>query len=507
MGFGKWLEEQASGVGDAVGSALSSAGSAVSDAAGTTVDAVGDFAGMVRDDVGSVFGFDTRAENAHQEQAAAAAEEGERLRRELAERNRRLDAPAGYDPPAIREQENWRSFSHRRIYDTNQQTLSQSDAVAVAEAWRNIGKELGKLGERLANDSAKAIDSGWSGQAAEAAKQAAQPLARWSQNSGECFHLTGNKIEEAGSAAGQVKAMVPEPQDFDVSRSVTANIAGGPFGGSVDAVRQQYERQQAERQAQETMERVLGNTYRNVDTTVPAYRQLDGSPAHPTGTVSGGATAVGAGSPAGGVAGGGAGGAHPAGIGSVGSSGGYPGGGSPGGGYPGTGAPGPGAGGDGQPPRSGGNTPQSVPGTGSPTPPSGSESAWAPDTSTGRSGFGAGGPGAGGAAGGVGGAGGGAGGYVGGGLGGGTGTGSGPGPGGRSGAAPVKGGASPTSGPGAAAAPGAGRSGGRAPMGMGPAGQRGQGGEDEEHERPNWLEEWDDVWFNDMPRTAPPVIE
>lgn len=42
--------------------------------------------------------------------------------------------------------------------------------------------------------------------------------------------------------------------------------------------------------------------------------------------------------------------------------------------------------------------------------------------------------------------------------------------------------------------------------GMGGAGQRGQGGEDEEHERPSWLEEQDDVWMNDMPRTAPPVL-
>ncbi len=44
-------------------------------------------------------------------------------------------------------------------------------------------------------------------------------------------------------------------------------------------------------------------------------------------------------------------------------------------------------------------------------------------------------------------------------------------------------------------------------MGAMGAGGRGQGqGDEDEHERPGWLEEWDDVWLNDMPRTAPPVI-
>jgi hypothetical protein len=38
------------------------------------------------------------------------------------------------------------------------------------------------------------------------------------------------------------------------------------------------------------------------------------------------------------------------------------------------------------------------------------------------------------------------------------------------------------------------------------AGQRGKGSEDQEHDRPSWLEEQDDVWFDGMPKTAPPVF-
>ena len=39
---------------------------------------------------------------------------------------------------------------------------------------------------------------------------------------------------------------------------------------------------------------------------------------------------------------------------------------------------------------------------------------------------------------------------------------------------------------------------------MGPG--AGRGGAEAKHERPSWLEEHDDVWLNDMPRTAPPVF-
>ena len=40
----------------------------------------------------------------------------------------------------------------------------------------------------------------------------------------------------------------------------------------------------------------------------------------------------------------------------------------------------------------------------------------------------------------------------------------------------------------------------------GGGGKKGQGGEEEEHERPSWLVEDEDVFTNDMQKSAPPVI-
>ncbi|MDR7300568.1 PPE domain-containing protein [Haloactinomyces albus] len=480
MGFLQWADNALGGVDEAIGSAVQ--------------EGVGD----VRDVVVTSFGGDSMAENAAQEQAAAAQKEGQQQRRELAAENRSLQSGNGYDPPSISQHENWKSLSHRHIYDTNQRSLSESDANAIGTGWENIGKELGTIGDELAKEVPAAIQGGWEGQAAEAANRSVTPQAEWMRTSGEVFHLTGNKIKQAGSAAGQVKAAVPQPDDHDLSQSFVASVLGGPAGATMDATNQMRARQEAERNAQETMERVFTGTYAEVDRTVPAYQQMDGKEAPPQQPPpadvppvppTAGPGGSGAGSGSGGGFGAGSGGVSPAG---------YPGGSSSPGtpGYPGSG------GGPGSP---------GYPGApGGPEDPAGSGSAWAPEPTTpgdgapGAAGSGTpGGAGAGRVAGGA--AGGGAvtGGYA---PAGGTGrAGGGMSPGGRAGSGAVGGGKGAAPAPSSSSASSSGRGAGRMPMGaMG--GGRNQGGEDEEHERPGWLEEWDDVWFNDMPRTAPPVL-
>lgn len=77
-------------------------------------------------------------------------------------------------------------------------------------------------------------------------------------------------------------------------------------------------------------------------------------------------------------------------------------------------------------------------------------------------------------------------------------AGGGMGAGGRAGMGGLGAGAAGTgaAGRGAAGSPGAGAG----------AGQRREGSEDNEHERPSWLEEQEDIWMDDMPKTAPPVF-
>ncbi|MEU5853383.1 PPE domain-containing protein [Saccharopolyspora shandongensis] len=498
MGFLEWAGGVAQDVGGTVVDGVSAVGNAVAEGTGQVYDTGAD-----------LFGYNTRAQNAQEAAATASEQQNEQLRQQLAAQNSAMGGGMEVDPASISQQENWQSYSHQELYDTNQRSLDQGKATGAAQQWREIAAKLKDIGPALQREAGSAISGGWEGEAADAANQSAEPLANWMSSSSEAFHVTGNKIEEAASAAGQVKAMVPEPEGHHYGRTMLASIPAGVAGGGIDALAQMRERQQAERGAQETMGRVLSPTYTNVDTSVPAYRDLEDKPTPPppppppppiepppppvrprnrTGTGQPSTHSV---ANVGDIIGGNP--NIPAETGSAWTT--------PGdspvrlpGDMPTTG---PGRIGQGDP--NVGYLPPPVPGRTGPGGPGG------PGGGPGRGGPG-GGPGMGrGGAGGVGGVGGGKPGGLGAGGAGrlGAGAGGALGAGGRAGIGGLgaAGGAA-----GAGAAGGAAGRGGTGAGGTGGAGQRGQGSEDQEHERPGWLEEQDDVWLEDMPRTAPPVF-
>ncbi|QUH00337.1 PPE domain-containing protein [Saccharopolyspora erythraea] len=462
----------------------------------------------------SVFGYDTVAEKEANQQAEQAAKTGEQERDRLAKENRALkEGVSGYDQPAISQCVNWSSYSHEQIFNTNRDTIDEGRADEVGTAWNNLGKRLRERGAPFEAKLKEIIGGGWQGEAAEQAKTVGEPVKMWMEYSGNAFEMTGNKLKEAASAAGQVKQTVPEPQGHDWGRTAAAAIPMGLIGGGGDALAQMEERKQAEKGAQEAMGRIYSPTFTNVDAHMPQYQKPDGTvveppPARPPEETDWGKRpviddrqriGVGPGDSGTGIGGG------------VGSGGGGGGSGSGGGGFGSGGGGGVGGGGYG-----GGSG-----GGGGYTPPAGTDSAWskpptaqpgygnlppAPGPSSGGGnppgafgamppgGFGGGGAGGAGRAGGMG------------GIGrGGAGTG-GVSAGGRAGTGGLgAGGAAGVGAAGAGRGAGAGGRGGMAGMGGG-AGRGGQQGQDDEHERPSWLEEQDDVWMNDMPKTAPPVL-
>ncbi|MEV6230670.1 PPE domain-containing protein [Saccharopolyspora shandongensis] len=494
MGFFEWAGGVAKDVGGAVVDTASTVGNAVAQGAGGAYDAGAD-----------LFGYNSRAQNAQEAAAAASEQHNEQLRQQLEAQNRALASGMEFDPASITQQENWQSYSHQELYDTNQRSLDQEKATGAAREWREIAAKLKDIGPALQREAGAAISGGWEGEAADAANESAEPLVNWMSSSSEAFHLTGNKIEEAASGAGQVKAMVPEPEGHHYGRTMLASIPAGVAGGGLDALAQMRERQQAERGAQETMGRVLSPTYSNVDTSVPAYRDLNDKPTPPppppppppiepppppvqprnrkgsgqpstpsvanVGDITGGNPNI------------------PAKTGSA-----WTPGDSPArlpGDIPGSGLP--------------GRVGQGDAGIGYlPGPGAGRTGPGGPGPGMGRGGPG-GGPGMG--RGGAGGAGGGKPGGLGAGGAGRLGAGAGAGALGAGGRAGVGGlGAGGAAGGAAGAAGGAAGRGGTGAGGTGAAGQRGQGSEDQDHERPGWLEEQDDIWLEDMPKTAPPVF-
>ncbi|MEV5540174.1 hypothetical protein AB0L13_25315 [Saccharopolyspora shandongensis] len=446
------------------------------------------------DNAGSrVFGWESAAEEDRKKHGEEANRVAQQQQSQLAQQNSGLNVTS-YDSPAITQCLNWSGFSHGQIYKTNQESIDQGKVGEVAEAWKKLATGLRERGNNYATDLAKIVDGGWEGEAANNAREVGKPASDWMKASADAFEMTGNNLHAAGEAAGQASKMVEKPQGFSWGQAASASIPFGIAGGGVNALSQMEEQEQAEKAAQETMARVYSPTLTQVDAKMPQYKGPDGNTKEPPPVPPPPPTEWGGGGP--GNPGGGPGGGMPGG-----GTGKLPGGGIPGGGIPGGGIPGGGIGSDGigggyDPSRIGSD----IPGGGYTTP-SGTGSQWADQPGL-PGGGGAGLPG-GGAGGGLGGGAGGAG-MV-GGMAGGMGAGAGGmAAGGRAGVGGLGAGA------GAGAAGGAGARGagaGRGAMGgMGGAGQRGQGTEDQEHERPSWLEEQDDIWMNDMPKTAPPVL-
>ncbi|MCX2733435.1 PPE domain-containing protein [Saccharopolyspora sp. NFXS83] len=444
------------------------------------------------DNAGSrVFGYESAAEEQRKEHGEEANRIAQRQQAQLAQQNSGMNVN-GYDSPAITQCVNWSGFDHAQIFQTNEDSIDQGKVAEVAQAWTEFAKSLRERGENYGKDLQQIVEGGWQGEAADSAKEVGKPASEWMKASADAFEVTGNNLNAAGEAAGQARKLVDKPEGFSVGSTVASAIPFGAAGAGVNALSQMEEQEQAEKAAQETMGRVYSPTLTQVDAKMPQYTAPDGSTKEPPPATPPPGTDWGGGPGAGGL-GNGPGSGIGGGAGSGLPGGGYGGSGLPGGGYgSGSGGPGSGLG-------------------GVPTTPSGSGSQWAGQPGGPGSGGlpGVGGPGAGGAGGGAG-AGAGLGGMAGGLAGGAGGAGAGGlgrgaggvGAGGRAGI----GGAGAGAAGGGAGARGAGAGRGGMGGGMGGAGQRGQQGEDAEHERPSWLEEHDDIWMNDMPKTAPPVL-
>jgi hypothetical protein len=369
-------------------------------------------------------------------------------------------------------------------------------------AWNNIGNTLIEF-QAAFTAAANRSTEDWSGAAGDAARSHVTGLGDSMGSSGQGFQLAANQMYAQSQAAEQARNAMPEPVQFSMGDALGMLAQErNPFAlpGVVEEVNQKFEeKKQAHEQAAQVMT-TYSQSLTDAGTAMPAFAPPPtmappppppsniGDPGGPgVGGNSGGIPFSGTGTSGGGVttssgAGSGPVTAPPRGPGGPGGSG----------------------------PNNGGGAPRfPVPNPG-PFPPGRPSGPGGPSNRPGGRPGGPGGPGGRGAPGGVGGRG------VGGGMGAGRGfgpTGGGFGPTG-SGAGGSGSGARLGGMPGEGAAGGrgaAGAAGGRGGAGMGGMGAgagRGQGGEDSEHQRPNYLVEPDpDAIFGTDRMTAPPVIE
>jgi hypothetical protein len=407
------------------------------------------------------------------------------------------------------------------------------DANGIGDMYKDFASGLTEAAENLMV-AVFGSQAGWTGQAANAMRERLQKVAEWSQKTGDSFGVASSAFVSQGESVGSAKTSMPDPVDYNPGQMIKDAAKSGSIVDIAMLPYNMYQTRQAQQQAHEKAIQVVAQRDAELASAAasippfeppPKIEDPGGKEPGPNGPGMPGAPGGRPGMPGGGSrggigGGGGGGGAGGAGGGGIGGGGGMPG--FPGGGMGGGSGFGPD---DPNNPNGNGDDNQGTPpNVGMPSLPVGS--------GTGTSGFahtptnfGGGGPGGfppGGIPGGAGPAGGGGG--FGGAFGGGFGPGGAPRPGGGFGpmgpgaAAGGAGGAGAGAGAGAgsgmggagAGGRGAGMAGGRGAGGMGAGGMgagRGEGGEDDEHQRPSYLVEPDpDATFGSDQMTAPPVI-
>ncbi|MBP2330839.1 hypothetical protein JOF56_011224 [Kibdelosporangium banguiense] len=441
---------------------------------------------------------------------------GERVDNQMADQARALREGVEVRPgPALRCS-NYQACSHSELQKMVTEDVDPGVVGDMGELWINAGNRM----SQFQIDVSKAIrgsEADWRGKGGDSARKFMADVGDWVGRAGTSAQLAGTQTQQYSAALANAKNSMPEPVAFDVDQAnadlsrTTDPIA---YITKYSSYMAKYEQQQnAHQQAVQVLgmyDGTLGGSSTMPAFTPPPAMSGDtpgegGTPGD--GRIPGGGSPPIPGGP-GGIASVTGNGPGPGGSGTTTSGSTAPGDTSPGGTTPGGTVPGPqglgtqgsgtgtqGAGPGGRP-GGFGNPGGNNPGSGNLT--GGSSSGSNPGAGSGDSGLGAGfvpgggsgfGGGAGGGRGGLG---------SGGGVGGpGTGSGRGVGAGGQAG----------TGGSGAEQ----GRAGARGPAGVSGVGGigagRGQGGEDDEHQRPSYLVEPDpDSIFGSDEITTPPVI-
>ncbi|GAA3890738.1 hypothetical protein GCM10022243_64550 [Saccharothrix violaceirubra] len=202
---------------------------------------------------------------------------------------------AGSDPkttnaPNLGENCNWMVYSHQQLYDMIHTGVDLQSASTAQVNWDGIRKALVEVQDLLKEAVVKSTRA-WQGKAAEDARIALASVEKWAMTTGDhadnVAKCIGSEIEHVQTARRLMPAPVPTPpvvtpvdgisqvKQVDQARALNpATDARSPFTGAdtiagpvVDSV---VEADSAHRQAADVMAMFQQNSY-EVDRTVPSF--------------------------------------------------------------------------------------------------------------------------------------------------------------------------------------------------------------------------------------------
>ncbi|PSL58566.1 PPE-repeat protein [Saccharothrix carnea] len=153
----------------------------------------------------------------------------ERVERDLlvgqARRSRDEDEP----DLVLTETQNWASRSHRELYEAVHNNNDPGQTGEIGAEWGQFGTELTEAA-RLINERVAVSESGWTGDAADAARLAIKGLADWVTHTAETAVEVGKRVQDESQIMENARASMPEPVEFNWDQATGAFTAGGIQG-------------------------------------------------------------------------------------------------------------------------------------------------------------------------------------------------------------------------------------------------------------------------------------
>lgn len=110
----------------------------------------------------------------------------------------------------LTETHNWAAFSHEELYAAVHNANDPGRVGQLSDEWNALSREIGDAAQRMA-EKVRGTETGWQGQAADAARAAIQELTDWNRDAGDTAGSLASRIAEQGRIMETAKAEMPEP--------------------------------------------------------------------------------------------------------------------------------------------------------------------------------------------------------------------------------------------------------------------------------------------------------
>ncbi|MCP2164029.1 WXG100-like domain-containing protein [Goodfellowiella coeruleoviolacea] len=195
----------------------------------------------------------------------AAIAESQRLRQE--------NGPAPDSDLVLTTTQNWASMSHRDLYNAVHMNNDPGQIGQLASEWTSIGTEMADA-TRVMSEKLAATESGWQGEAAEAARDAIRQLIDWNGSAGQTAEAMGRAVNDQGLIVAAARMTMPEPVEFDVNATLAMGFASGGLAGFAAAVQDVRAKSEQARSAHEQAVAVMSTmefNSRAVDSGMPRF--------------------------------------------------------------------------------------------------------------------------------------------------------------------------------------------------------------------------------------------